>query len=182
MKKQTKITLAIFAVVITASFIMRLVPHPSNFIPIGALALLSGVYIKSRWGILLPLVIMAASDLIIGMHSLVLFTWGSFLLFGVIGWWIRKNKNILRIMGGSLAGSIIFFLVTNFAVWVFTPLYSKTVIGLFDSYYMAIPFFRNAALGDLFYAGIFFGVFEIAYYYLAVREKAGVKQANIAVK
>jgi len=171
MKKQTIITLSLFAVVIMASMIMRVVPHPANFIPIGALALLSGVYIKSKWGILLPVAVMMTSDLIIGMHSLVLFTWGSFLVFGMIGWWIRKNKNIFRMIGGAISGSVIFYLVTNFAVWAFTPLYNKTATGLIDSYYMAIPFFRNAALGDLFYAGVFFGAFELVYFLALARKK-----------
>ncbi|XOU93967.1 MAG: DUF6580 family putative transport protein [Candidatus Kerfeldbacteria bacterium] len=164
MKKNTIITLCLFAVVIAASFIMRVIPHPANFVPIGALALLSGVYLKSKWGVLLAVGVMMFSDMIIGLHSLVLFTWGSFLIFGMIGWWIRKNKNVLRVVGGTLAGSAIFYLITNFAVWAFTPLYSKTATGLMDSYYMAMPFFRSAALGDLFYVGIFFGVFEVVYF------------------
>ena len=179
MKKNTIITLCLFAVVIAASFIMRVVPHPANFIPIGALALLSGMYIKSKWGVLLAVAVMMLSDLIIGMHSLVLFTWGSFLIFGMIGWWIRKNKNILRVVGGTLAGSTIFFIITNFAVWAFTPLYNKTASGLVDSYYMAIPFFRSAALGDLFYVGIFVGVFEAVYYMAKVWNKSSQESSVI---
>lgn len=180
MKKNTIITLCLFAVVIAASFIMRVIPHPANFVPIGALALLSGVYLKSKWGVLLAVGVMMLSDMIIGLHSLVLFTWGSFLIFGMIGWWIRKNKNVLRVVGGTLAGSAIFYLVTNFAVWAFTPLYSKTVAGLLDSYYMAIPFFRSAALGDLFYVGIFFGVFEAVYFIAKAWNKKSQKVGIIA--
>lgn len=161
--KNTKL-LVIFVVVIAAvSVAMRLVPHPANFIPVGALALFCGTYIKSRWGILLPVGLMVVTDFIIGIHSVVLFTWGSFLLFGMIGWWIKNNKNVLRVAGGSLLGSGIFFVITNAAVWAFTPLYSKTISGLIQSYYMAIPFFRNALVGDLFYVGIFFGAWEAIY-------------------
>lgn len=155
-------TLIIFiALFFIAAFAMRLLPHPSNFIPIGAFALFSGVYIKSKWGLIIPIVLMLATDMIIGLHSVILFTWGSFAIFGVIGWWIRKNKNVFRIAGGTLAGAVIFYLITNFAVWMFTPLYAKTLAGLTQSYYMAIPFFRNSLVGDLFYVGIFFGMYEV---------------------
>lgn len=152
---------------------MRLLPHPANFIPIGALALFSGTYIKSRWGILLPVAVMAFSDMIIGMHSLYLVTWGSFLLIGMIGWWVRSKKSMVRILSGTVMGSVLFYLLTNFAVWLFTPLYAKTAVGLVQCYYMAIPFFRNTALGDLFYVGVFFGL------YVVVRKTVKLRQKQI---
>jgi len=163
-KKTISLSVVILVIIVGVSFLMRLLPHPANFIPIGALALICGTYIRSKWAILIPVGIMAISDFIVGWHSLVFFTWGSFLLIGMIGWWVRKKKNVLRVAGGTLAGSILFFIVTNFAVWAFTPLYSKTVAGLVQCYYMAVPFFRNTALGDLFYVAIFFGLYELAYY------------------
>ncbi len=181
MKKEKIITIALFSAIIIVSIIMRVLPHPANFIPIGALALISGVYIKSRWGIMLPVTVMMVSDLIVGMHNIVLFTWGSFLVIGMIGWWIRKNKNIFRLVGGTLAGSIIFYLITNMAVWAFTPLYHKSLFGLMDSYYMAIPFFRNTAMGDLFYVGVFFGVFELVYF-LALNKNKVKSKSELVLK
>ena len=167
-----KINFAIVAVGLLAivSLLMRLVPHPANFVPIAALALLAGTYLRRRWAVLLPVAVMAISDLFIGLHSVILFTWGSFLLVGMLGWWIRREKNIWRVTGGTLAGSVIFYLVTNFAVWAFTPLYAKTFAGLVQSYYMAIPFFRNTVLGDVFYAAVFFGTYEIAAYLVRQRQ------------
>lgn len=174
MKKYYYFPLILFGLVAVISFMMRLLPHPANFIPLGALALLSGTYIRSKWGIILPVVVMAISDAIIGWHSLVFFTWGGFLLIGMIGWWVRQKKSLWRIASSSLVGSIIFYLVTNFAVWAFTPLYAKTATGLVQCFYMAIPFFRNTALGDLFYVGIFFGLYEAAAYLLRVGQKKEV--------
>jgi len=176
MQKSNKAWLyIILGLIIVASIIMRLVPHPANFIPLGALALFSGTYIRSKWGIVVPVLVMVGTDFVLGLHSLVLFTWGSFLLIAMIGWWVRKKKNIWRIVGGTLAGSILFFIVTNFAVWAFTPLYSKTVIGLVQCFYMAIPFFRNTMAGDLFYVGIFFGLYELVA--LALKKRVPVKKS-----
>jgi len=138
----------------------EILPFPPNFAPIGALALFSGVYLKKKYALIIPLAAMVVSDLFIGWHNLVLFTWGSFALIGVIGWMVRKKKNIITVIGGSLAGSILFFLVTNFAVWAFTPLYTKAASGLVQCFILAIPFFRNTVLGDLFYVGVLFGIYE----------------------
>ena len=104
-------------------------------------------------------------------HNLIFFTWGSFVLIGIIGWIVKKRKNLLTVISGTLAGSVLFYLVTNFAVWAFTPLYDKTGSGLIQCYTMAIPFFRNTVLGDLFYVGVFFGVFELVKYLIKRREK-----------
>ena len=171
MKENIVLSIILLSLVGGISFVMRLLPHPANFIPLGALALISGTYIRSKWGILAPLAVMVTSDLIIGLHSVILFTWGSFLLIGMIGWWIRQKKNVFRVVGGSLAGSVLFFVITNFAVWAFTPLYSKTIAGLVQCFYMAIPFFRNTILGNFFYVGIFFGMFEAVYFLVAYKKK-----------
>ncbi|MFH1207055.1 MAG: DUF6580 family putative transport protein [Patescibacteria group bacterium] len=163
------ITVLIF---VMATVLMRLVPHPYNFIPVGALALFCGTHIRSRWGVLIPLAAMIVTDSIIGWHSLILFTWGCYALVGMIGWWVRQNKNIGRIVAGTVAGSVLFYIVTNFAVWAFTPLYSKTLAGLVQSYIMAIPFYRNTFFGDIFYVTVFFGVFEVARYVLRKRSES----------
>jgi len=84
-----------------------------------------------------------------------------------------------RVLGASLLGSILFFLITNWAVWAFGELYTKDVSGLIMSYGMGLPFFRNTLLGDLFYVCVFFGIAEllphlIQHYYkqpVFVREK-----------
>ncbi len=184
MKKNIKSTALIIVAVVAVTVVMRLVPHPANFVPVGALALLCGTMIRSRWGIVIPLAVMVASDLVIGLHSLILFTWGGFLLFGAIGWWIRQQRNVWRIVGGSLAGSITFFLLTNFAVWAFTPLYAKTVAGLYQCFLMAVPFFRNGLLGDLFYTGIFFGAYYAIHYLAAAKSKpeAELEKNNFGVR
>ena len=146
------------------SVVMRLTPHLPNMAPIGALALFSGVYLKRRYGFLVPVLALLASDLFIGFYDLRLMAvvYGSFALAAVIGWLVRKNKNVLSIALGTLGGSIIFFLTTNFAVWLFSDWYAENLSGLIMSYTLALPFFRNSLMGDIFYTAVFFGLYELA--------------------
>lgn len=65
------------------------------------------------------------------------------------------------VIGGTTLGAIIFFLLTNAAVWAFGTMYPHTLSGLMESYTMAIPFFRNSLLGDIFFIGILVGGYEV---------------------
>ena len=142
--------------------VSRLVPHPWNATPVMAIALFAGAHLPKRWAILLPLAIVAASDLLIGWHNTVPFTWGAFALTGLLGWWVRQRPSPTRIIGGALAGSCLFFLMTNFGVWVLGELYPRTVAGLWQCYVAAVPFFRGTLLGDLVYTVAIFGGYALA--------------------
>ena len=137
----------------------RFVPHPWNATPLPAIALFSGVYLSKRFAILLPLAIVAVSDVILGWHSTVPFTWGAFAVTGGLAWWIRVRPSAARIVAGSLLGSVIFFVVTNFGVWAMQTLYPKTAAGLWECYVAGLPFFRNALAGDLIYTSVLFGMY-----------------------
>ena len=76
------------------------------------------------------------------------------------GLWIRKNKRFSTVLGGTVLASILFFLTTNLAVWAFGTMYSHNLTGLMECYAMAVPFFKNSLLGDLFYTGIMVGSVE----------------------
>lgn len=141
---------------------MRLVPHPPNMAPITAMALFGGIYLNKRYAILVPLATMLISDYFIGFHSLMLWVYGSFALVGVFGIWLKNRKTFGIIFFASLLSSMLFFLITNFGVWVEGRMYPPTFNGLLMSYYMAIPFFRNTIIGDLLYTGVFFGAYELA--------------------
>ena len=150
----------------------RFLPHPANFAPIGAIAIFSGIYLPKRWALILPLAAMFFSDLFIGFYSLpiMLSVYVSFATMGLIGLAVRKHKKLSTILGGTILGSVIFYLITNGAVWAFGGLYPQTTAGLLQSYYMAIPFFRNSLFGDLFYTGVLAGAYE-ASLSLLYREK-----------
>lgn len=140
----------------------RLLPHPANFAPIGAIALFAALYLPKKYALIIPLIAMFISDIFIGFYSLpiMLSVYIGFTIMSLIGLLVKKNKKFSTIFGGTLVGSILFFLLTNFAVWIFGTMYSHTFSGLIQSYTMAIPFFKNSLLGDLFYSGIIIGGFE----------------------
>lgn len=155
--------LIIPALLILLGLTARLLPHPPNFAPIGAIAIFGGIYLPKRWAILAPLAAMFVSDIFIGFYAwqIMASVYLSFALTGVIGLIVKQKKTLARVVGGTLLGSILFFLITNIAVWAFGAMYPQNLAGLMESYTMAIPFFRNSLLGDLFYVGILVGSAEV---------------------
>jgi len=162
--------------------ILRILPHPPNFTPICAIALFGGVYLSKKLALILPVLAMFFSDIFIGFYYplLMLSVYGSFILCVILGIWLKKEKKWYTILGGSFCCSILFFIITNFGFWVFTPWYQKTLSGLVECYIMAIPFFKNTLLGDLFYVIIFFGIYEVVD--LWIRKKFSILQLAPAHK
>lgn len=156
-------TLVLVAIALVGfGVVMRLLPHPANLAPVGAIALFGGAVLPGRYGWWLPLVIMMISDLFLGSYNGILFTWLGFLLVGLFGMTLRSKSNWFRVPVGALTGAVIFFVVSNFGVWVQGELYAHTWAGLVLCYELALPFFRNTLLGDLIYSGLLFGVYALA--------------------
>ena len=75
----------------------------------------------------------------------------------LIGFWIGKNTNTVRVAAGAVGASVLFFVVTNFGVWLTSALYPMTLDGLAQAYVAAIPFFQNSLLGNLVFTALLFG-------------------------
>ncbi|MFA7653419.1 MAG: DUF6580 family putative transport protein [Candidatus Magasanikbacteria bacterium] len=161
MKKQSLLAiLFLLALGITTRFI----PHPANFTAIGAIAMFSGLYLPRRWAIAGPILVMLISDIFIGFYAwqIMLSVYAGFTVMGLIGLKVRANKKITTVIGGTLLGSVIFYLVTNFMIWAFGTMYAHNFTGLIQSYTMAIPFFKNSLTGDIAYITILAGSYEMA--------------------
>ncbi len=158
-KKKTVIAIAIL-LVIGVSY--RFFPHPPNFAPIAAISLFSGFFFR-RYFILIPIIIMLISDIFIGFYDwkMMVAVYFSFVLIALMGILMRKNKSVISMVGLSLSGSLLFFILTNFAVWLFGNWYSHDFEGLAKCFALAVPFFKNTLAGDLFYASIIFGCYEV---------------------
>lgn len=149
-------------IMILAAITSRFIPHPPNFTPIAGIALFGGAYYSNKkLALIIPLLAMFLSDLFIGLHSLMFFVYLSFAIIVLLGFLLREKKSVAKIAFISIAGSVIFFIITNFAVWFLGNMYPKNILGLINCYIAAIPFFKNSLAGDLFYTVILFGTFEI---------------------
>ena len=149
---------AVIACMILAAAASRLVPHPDNFTPIAAMALFSGAQLRDRRvAFLVPLVPMFLTDLIIGLHALIPVVYGSLALIVCIGFWLQRRQSTVRIAVASLAGSVLFYLITNFACGL-----PRSLEGVMQSYVDGIPFFWNTLLSDAFCNTVLFGGFALA--------------------
>lgn len=156
MKKLTLETYLAIIAVICIAVVLRLLPHSPNVAPIAALALFSGAMIPDRRGFIIPIAALLISDLFLGFHTTMPFVYGSFLAIALMGTLLKRDVSPIKTGATSVVGSILFFLVTNFGVWMTSSMYEKSFSGLMRSYQMGVPFFRNTLLGDLFYVALFF--------------------------
>ncbi len=153
-----------------AAAVMRLLPHPYNFTPIAWMALVGGAYFRDRRvAFAVPLIAMFASDLVLastvyGFSALkymptVYFAFGLTVLLGRL---LGPRCSALRVGSASVGAAVLFYLITNFGVWTGGTLYPLTWEGLVACYVAAIPFLRNAILGNAFFAIVLFGGFALA--------------------
>ncbi|MEO7601701.1 MAG: DUF6580 family putative transport protein [Sphingomicrobium sp.] len=148
---------------ILAAALLRLVPHPPNFTPIGAMALFSGAYLGRRWlAFAAPLGALLLSDLMLGFYPEAIFVYVSVAATVLIGQVLARRRTVLRVGGAALVSSLLFFLVTNFGVWLLMDYYPKNAAGLAACYVAAIPFLQNTIAGDLFFSLLLFGGLALA--------------------
>lgn len=153
--------LALLAAIFGAAA-LRLVPHPANFSPIDAMALFSGAYLRRRGlAFAAPFGALFLSDAVLGFYPGMEFVYASVAAIVLIGWLVASRKSVLRIGLGTVAGSVLFFVVTNFGVWLGSGMYPHTVTGLAACYTAAVPFFQNTLAGDFFYSALLFGGFAL---------------------
>ena len=134
--------------------IYRLIPHPPNFAPILATAVMCPLLIKDRiYGIAIPIFAMFISDILIGFHPYQFVVYATIL---TIGFFAPMKKNLILVGTGACLASVWFFFTTNFAVWIIWDYYPKTIEGFLNCYTLALPFFKNTIISTLFFTGILF--------------------------
>ncbi|MBN2172884.1 MAG: hypothetical protein JW731_02045 [Bacteroidales bacterium] len=149
--------------VILFGAIMRLIPHWPNFTPIAAMALFGGAYLgKKHLAFIIPLAAMLLSDIILGLHQTIIAVYISFALVVGIGILMKDRVKVGSVLLASVSASLLFFIITNFAVWIGSPWYSQDLAGLIACYTAGLPFLNSGIMGDLFYSTIFFGGFYLA--------------------
>ncbi|MDP2421481.1 DUF6580 family putative transport protein [Sediminibacterium sp.] len=174
--QKMNVRFAVLAVMILFAAFSRLIPHMPNFSPLGTIGLFGAAYFLKKWqAFLIPIAATWLSDLFINnviyAQYFPKFTWfykgfywqyGSYLMIVLAGLWIMKKVTVPRIIGGALASSAIFFLISNFGVWLGSRFYPQDTAGLLQCYTAALPFLKGTLYGNLFYAGVLFGGFAYA--------------------
>jgi hypothetical protein len=165
----------LIAGMILLAAVSRILPHPDNFTPIGAMSLFGAAYV-SRYGIglILPIVSLFLSDLLINntIHSEYnegfIFTYpgwyivyGATLVSGMLGIITLRKVNVLNTGMSALGSAILFYLITNFACWPGNPMYTQDFSGLMACYEAGLPFFGSSVAGNLFYSALLFGSYEL---------------------
>lgn len=176
-------TLLISVLILAAAF-TRLLPHPVNFGPMAAIALFAGASFASRSTALLVILSAAmVSDILVNaiiydhfalsyfLSSGTLSIYACYILFGAMGTGI-KSPSVKSVGGRAVLTSLVFFLVTNFMVWLGSGMYSPDLTGLIASYLSALPFYQYSLAGDLVYSAVLFG----SYAYLKQVQPAWVQR------
>lgn len=158
--KSTNFKIAVLLILIGVVF--RLFPHEANFAPVAAISLVAGAALGRKFAIIVPLSIMVITDSIIGFYSSIAFTWSAFIAIALFGTLFKDSSFVKKALAGSLGASFIFFLVSNLGVWISSGMYTHTLQGLIQCFYMALPFFRATLLSDLFYSVVIFGILTYA--------------------
>jgi hypothetical protein len=163
----------------------------ANFTPLAALALCGAAWLPKRLALALPLAALFISDLILNArYGVSLFTgemivrYGALLLVAGIGLALRDRRSVGRLLLGSVAGSVIFYLLTNSVSWMTDPAYAKTAVGWVQALTTGVPgvqpqswvFFRNALIGDLFFTALF-----VACMAVTARKASGTEVADKVV-
>lgn len=166
MRAGSEILFVLFLVVL--GVVSRMIPHPWNFTAIGSMALFSGFSMKSnKYLMIVPFVCLIVSDALIGFYDGMIYTYIGFavsILLSVA--YFRKQEvlsfggRVMTLGGLSVVSSFLFFLITNFGVWKGASFYAQDMSGLVTCYVAGLPFLFNQVAGDLFYAGIVFGLYE----------------------
>jgi hypothetical protein len=147
-------------ILIAIGFLMRIIPHAPNVAPVAAIAIFAGAYLNKKVVLWVPLAIMIASDLVIGLHGVVVYTWGAFILIGFMGMRLRGKRSATGIFATTVFGALVFFVITNFGVWL--AWYPHTVSGIVSCYVNALPFLRNTMLSNILFSFVLFGAYELA--------------------
>lgn len=160
-KKQYILVIGLIAL----GLITRLAWHPANTTALAAISLASGFYFSKKLAWLIPAIVMFISNIFLGSYELpvMISVYLSFIAVTYLGSWLKTRASVGRLVVAIILPATLFFVVTNVAVWLFTPWYVKTLGGLVQSLIAGLPFWRNMLMGD----AVWISSFAVGYYIIS---------------
>lgn len=151
------------------TWLYRLIPHPFNFTPLLSYGLMCGALAKQRstsvafaW---LPALL---SDLILGLYPSMIFNYLAYAIIALIGKNIKSVTNISTTISYSALAASIFYLISNFGVWLMSNTYSMGLQGLYECYLAGLPFYQHSLLGSV----LFSLIFSMVFIYITTKNRA----------
>lgn len=191
MNNKIQLRFGIITIMILAAALSRLLPHPPNFTPIGAMGLFGAAYFsRKHLAFLVPFAALWISSFLLNNLFLAKmypdfygegivwfdltapYVFTAFALIIGLGFLALRKVKVSNLLLASVGASVIFFLTTNAGSWWANPMYSKDFTGLMAAYTAGIPFFWSTLLGDLFYVGVLFGSYALIKQQVPALQKA----------
>lgn len=159
--------------------VARIVPHMPNFSPVEGLTLFGAAYLKRKeLAAILPVLLLYVTDLFINntimrpfypesagfiwFSNYMIYSWSAMIVIAILGVYVFRKISIQRVIGATLGASIVFFLISNFGVWLHsTSFYTKDFSGLMTCYIAAIPFLKTSMISSFLFNALLFGGYEI---------------------
>lgn len=154
-KKKLIIALLLITIGVAGRIIrIHFLPDLYNVEIITLVSLLAASFLGFSYALIVPLSVVAISDIYIGNSSVLFFTWSAWAVIGLLGLILRNSKKDslsfgLKMTGMGILSSVVFFIWTNFGVWMGWDMYPHTISGLVQCYVMAIPFLKMNLGGNL---------------------------------
>jgi hypothetical protein len=142
-----------------------------NFAPIAAIALCAAAYFPRKYKFSVPMIALLISDIVLNVHygfsffsPFVLSHYLGFAIIGCLGLLLQSRASWKTLLPGSVAASLIFYVVTNSVSWIYDPGYAKNFAGLIQAFTVGLPqysatpswmFFRNSLVSDLVFTFLF---------------------------
>lgn len=151
----------------------RLLPHPPNFVPFMAIGLFGAAMVRPKLlALVIPFAALVLSDMLLGTYTGIGWIYFAFILCSLPGFTLSNSFHWGKLAVVTISSSILFFIISNFGVWISSGMYSLDLNGFITCFTLAIPFFRNSLLSDLMYSGVLFGAYRFVSAHFALEKSA----------
>jgi len=162
LKNENIIKASLILLMIVVGVGLRFSSEIPNFTPMFAIALFSGYFFRNKFvAVSTPLIIQIITDYFLGFHADMFSVYLSFALISFLGIINKEKYSFGSSVSYSIISAFMFYLITNFSVWLTADFYAKDFSGLVSCYTLALPFFKNTLISSVSFSVILFGIYSL---------------------